>query len=80
MDTLVLYQKITEIKANSLVLPFLKPSATKVQFNLKELDLHYFSEFGAYVSAEQLEEFAKKKGGVEDRIVVIETNILNDIF
>jgi len=80
MDTLILYHKISDIRASALTLPFLKPSASKVQFNLKELDLHYFDEFGAYISAEKLEEYSKKKGGSEGRIVVIETDILNDTF
>jgi hypothetical protein len=73
MNTLILYNKITDIKPNELLLPYIKPSAAKVQFNLKELDLHYYEEFGAYVSQEKIDEALSKKGGDDTRrIIVIE--------
>ena len=70
MDTLVLYNKISKIKPQELILPYLKPSAAKVQFNLKELDLHYYENFGAYVSKENIDKFSKT-GGSEGKILVI---------
>ncbi len=69
MDTLILYNKIANIKPG-LVLPYLKPSAIKVQFNLKELDLHYYENFGAYVSKENIDKMSKT-GGSESKILVI---------
>jgi hypothetical protein len=73
METLQLYQKISDIRPQELVMPYLKPSAAKVQFNLKELQLHYFEEFGAYITAEKLEQFKSKKGGAEkQKITVLE--------
>jgi hypothetical protein len=73
MDTLILYQKISDIKPIELILPYLKPSASKVAFNLKELELWYFEEFGIYVTKEKIEEMTKVKGGSDKRkITVIE--------
>jgi len=73
MDKIILYNKISDIKPNELLLPYIKPSAVKVQFNLKELDLHYYEEFGAYLSKEKLDALTPKKGGSEkSKIIVVE--------
>lgn len=75
MNTLVLYQKICDIRPKELILPYMKPSATKVQFNLKELELHYYEEFGAYLTKEKLDQLKEsKKGGSESnkKIVLLE--------
>jgi len=78
MDTLKRYNKICEIRPHELVMPFIKPSSTKIQFNLKELELHYYEEFGAYLTKEQLDvykggtTFLNKnvKGGAEKKVMV----------
>jgi hypothetical protein len=75
MDTLLLYQKICDIRPKGLVLPYIKPSAVKVQFNLKELELHYYDEFNAYITREKLDQLqAAKKGGAEStkKIIVLD--------
>lgn len=71
MDTLVLYQKICDIRPKELVLPYMKPSATKVQFNLKELELVYFEEFGAYLTKEKLDQLKAKKGGTPTQKILV---------
>lgn len=71
MDTLVLYQKICDIRPKELVLPYMKPSAAKVQFNLKVLELVYIEEFGAYLTREKLDQFTTKKGGVESQKILV---------
>ena len=78
METLELYQKISGIKPDyrKLTLPFLKPSIRKVQFNMKELDLHYYEEFGIYIDAEKY----KKLGGgttqpLQKKILVVELDM-----
>lgn len=72
MDTLKRYNKICEIRPHELVMPFIKPSSTKIQFNLKELELHYYEEFGAYLTKEQLDVYkgGNVKGGAEKKVMV----------
>jgi len=70
MDKLILYNKISDIKPNELVIPYIRPGAAKVRFNLKELDLHYFEKFGAFITQETID--AAKKGGSDSKILVIE--------
>lgn len=71
MDTLVLYQKICDIRPKELILPYMKPSAAKVQFNLKELELHYVQEFGAYLTKEKLDKLKAKKGGAPSQKILV---------
>lgn len=80
MDKILLYQKISEIKPEYRKLhpPYVNPSASKILFNLKELDLHYLEEFGAYVTIDKLKEFenkGKKGGGPKKQILVVELPI-----
>lgn len=71
MDTLKRYNKICEIRPHELIMPFIKPSSTKIQFNLKELELHYYEEFGAYLTKEQLAIYGGSvRGGAEKKIMV----------
>lgn len=72
MDTLKRYNKICEIRPHELVMPFIKPSSTKIQFNLKELELHYYEEFGAYLTKEQLDVYkgGNVTGGAEKKVMV----------
>lgn len=70
MDTLILYQKICDIRPKELTLPYLKPSAIKIQFNLKELELIYFEEFGMYLTKEKLDQITKK-GGFENQKITV---------
>jgi hypothetical protein len=72
MDQILLYQKITDIKPDyrQLTIPSQKPSIKKVQFTLKELELHYYEEFKAYLTASKIK---KITGGDENqKITVIE--------
>ena len=72
MDQILLYQKVTGIKPDyhKLVIPSQKPSIKKVQFTLKELELHYYEEFKAYLTVSKLK---KITGGSENqKITVIE--------
>ncbi len=71
MDQIILYQKITDIKPDyqRLELPSQKPSIRRVQFTLKELELHYHTEFKAYLTKSNLE---KITGGADEKITVIE--------
>ena len=56
MDQILLYQKITDIKPDygKLEIPSQRPSIKKVQFTLKELELHYYEEFKAYLTVSKL--------------------------
>ena len=74
MDTLVLYQKITDIKPpyHQLTPAHNRPSAKRVQFNLKELDLHYLEEFKSYVTADTLKKFGGRENRGKQKIIVIE--------
>lgn len=71
MDQIILYQKITDIKPDyhRLEIPSQKPSIKRVQFTLKELELHYYSEFKAYLTNSKLK---KITGGNDEKITVIE--------
>jgi hypothetical protein len=71
MDQILLYQKITGIKPDyrQLIKPSQKPSIRKVQFTLKELELHYYEEFKAYLTVSKLK---KIMGGGNQKITVIE--------
>lgn len=71
MDQIILYQKITNIKPDyqQLEKPSQKPSIKRVQFTLKELELHYYTEFKAYLTNSKL---AKITGGADEKIKVIE--------
>jgi hypothetical protein len=73
----LLYQKICDIRPKELILPYLKPSATKVQFNLKELELIYIEEFGIYLTKEKIAQLMAKKGGSDSvkKIAVINSDV-----
>jgi len=73
MEVLKQYYELSDIKPkyHRVVAPFYNSSARKIQFNLKELDLHYLNQFGVYVD---VQDFQKIKGGRNNSIIIINSD------